>query len=94
MWFNGPGSTTTEREPMNPKTKRWLIFGVVLFGLMAMWTTMAAASAPSLHSETQQSYPIPSLIGPGYPTFEIVLGAVVIVAIIVSTTFLQIRNKN
>ncbi len=79
---------------MNPKTKRWMILGVVLFGLMAMWTTMAAASSPLLSPEMQPSSPVHSLFGPGSPTFEVVLGAVVIVTIIVSTTFLQIRKKN
>jgi len=74
--------------------KRWLNFVFVFVVLTGLWAGLAAAATPQVDIESSKSpTPVPGLLEPGNPTFALIIGAIVIVAIVVTSSIFRRRRK-
>ena len=71
--------------------KRWLNFVVVFVILSGLWISLAAAAAPQIN--TASPAPIPGLLEPGNPTFALIVGAIVILTIVLTSSLLRLRRS-
>ena len=77
---------------MQINIKRWLNFAFVFVTITALWIGLAAAAAPQADIETPATTtPVPGLLEPGNPTFVLIIGAIVILTIITTSTIFQKR---
>jgi hypothetical protein len=79
---------------MQINIKRWLNFIFVFVVLTGLWVSLAAAVTPQVSTETPSTpTPVPGLLEPGNPTFALIIGAIVIVTIVVTSSLFRKRMK-
>jgi hypothetical protein len=73
---------------------RWLSFLLIFFVLTFLWISLAAAASPQQSSEIAVQQPMTSVFQPGNTTFGITVGAIVLVAIVLtSAAFRSVRGS-
>lgn len=76
------------------KRPRWLSFLFVFILLTFFWISLAAAASPHQISSITSEQTLPGLIQPGNTTFGITIGAIVLVAIVItSAVFRKVRDS-
>jgi hypothetical protein len=68
---------------------RWLSSILIFILLILFWTSLAAATAPRNHETVIVQSSIQGLVNPQSATFGIIIGAIVLVTIVITSAILR-----